>query len=196
MRKLFTSLVLLLLSVSVFGIAINTPSKVIIDDKEKTFQITLKNQFNETTQFEFNFFSPASYRISNVPSKLGPHESKNINITIKHADDLVGPTYSALFRITSTEFTVEKEVKLEFLDLKEVEFKEAIEEKKSVQEKKSTPTNNLSVGLIGLISFPVVSEMVLDAILILIAAILLIAFISRFVNRIQKNRFQYPAGAL
>jgi len=147
--------------------SVNVPEQVIVSDKT-TFFIEITNDSDKQVDLEVNFFAPIKSEIV-VPSKIAPYEKTSAKITIFNSKYDESTQLNATVEIKMDEKVEQKNIALIFSG------------------------NNSNSALTGLFSFGTFTQQITKFsifewavfwVLVIIAAILLIAFISRVRNRV------------
>jgi hypothetical protein len=158
--------ILVLFSAEAYA-SVSAPEQVIVSD-ETTFFVEIMNESDEEVDLEVSFFAPLKSEII-APNRIAPNGKTNVKITIFNSK------YNENTKLDAT-----IEVKLD----------EKVEQKNIVL---AFEKNNSNSVLVGLFSFSFFTQQmtnfsflqwVIFWILVIVAAVLLIAFISRVRNRV------------
>lgn len=161
-------LVIVLFGAKAFAFSISAPDSVIVTDKA-VFTVDLTNDSSQAANVVMNFYSPAQSTIS-YPKQLAPNSSGKATITINNNISKV-EDISATIEAVVGEEKVQKEVTLSF---------------------KENPSTSLGAAFGAFFSIPLFNEeiasfsgadWVIFWVLTIIAAVLIVAFVSRLVRR-------------
>ncbi|MFH1240696.1 MAG: hypothetical protein V1672_05825 [Candidatus Diapherotrites archaeon] len=175
LTALLIMLALLISSVSAMELKTYVPNPVYIFDSPKEITFVVENRSSVSKELQINFATSADYDISNYPSELRPHESRKVSMTIYPEKGFEGSVFESQLIINLGNETQVTNMIIKFRGTENSE--EAVGE------------IALASGfftLFGAASNAGLSEIVFNVVLVVIAAILLIAFISRYTKRITK----------
>jgi hypothetical protein len=181
MKAAVVLLALSLVCLSAWAVEIDAPSTVYLYDAPKGVDVKIVNAKETAQQFSVQFDAPTQFELSEESGSVEAQRSKTISITLYPRSDLVGQTYESKLVVALGKEKFAKKLRMVFRG-----GRGQLEEQAGGNES-ATPA-----GLFGLASawpaltaFEVTTELVLDAFLAVIAAVLLIAFIARFVKRME-----------
>jgi len=160
-------------SASAFNV--DAPGSIIVFDSPRDIQITVTNDSPIEQNLDIKFFSPAISNLPYVPARIGPYSEAKFAITITPSPELFGKTYDSTLIVSLGSDKIIRTIGLSFK-------KSAVPVPAPVPQP-SNNVNPISAGLFSLAAFG--SENALNIALAFIAAILLIAFIARFVRRLN-----------
>lgn len=172
---LLIALALLISGVSAMELKTYVGNPVYVFDIPKEITIIVENRSSVSKELQINFATSANYDIADYPSELKPHESIKVFITIYPEAGFEGSVFESQLIIKLGNETQVKNMIIKFRE-----------------------TNNIEEGagevafaggfftLFGAVGNSGLSAVVFDVLLVVIAAILLIAFISRYTRRITK----------
>ncbi|MDD5163406.1 MAG: hypothetical protein PHD95_04320 [Candidatus ainarchaeum sp.] len=158
-------------SASAFNV--DAPGSIIVFDSPRDIWITVANDSPIEQNLDIKFFSPAVSNLPYVPARIGPYSEAKFAITIFPSNELFGKTYDSTLIVSLGSDKIIRTIGLSF-------------KKTIVPVPAPGPPGNgnpISAGLFSLAAFG--SENALNIALAFIAAILLIAFIARFVRRLN-----------
>ena len=177
-------LVLLLVFNFSDALVMRAPNEVTISEKQNSFEIYIYNDSQQMKNLNLQINMPVEYTLRNMPNVIAPKNSANIIVVVDYNEKFALQNYKASIEINAGNERIVHEFKLKFAP-KEEKVKVIVVEKEEKETKKETNLSQLSgMFLLPLeISF---NELILDIILVIIAAILLIAFISRYIKRLHQ----------
>ena len=162
-------LVIVLFGAKVYGLSISAPETVEITNKA-VFTVDLVNDSDSAANITVNFFSPAKSEIT-APRQLAPNSTSKATITIYNNINKVQDITSTV-EVSVGEQKIQKQVILSF---------------------KENPTGSLAGAFSALFSFGLFNKEVASFsgidwvafwVLVIIAAVLVVAFVSRLVRRV------------
>ncbi len=174
------ALILLFCSVSAQAIYINSPSTIIIQQEQKDLPVTIRNDEEIAQDFSAKLIAPFEAFVSPSSGSLAVGQSTILSLSISPSEEFEGNSFETTLEIQIGEETAFKNVR--------VIFKETIEEEEEIV------PQSIGTGLFNFADFGNFTESVftlenaLNAVLAVVAAILLIAFISRFVKRMEESK--------
>ncbi|MDD5148055.1 MAG: hypothetical protein PHH08_01170 [Candidatus ainarchaeum sp.] len=180
-KKLFCLISALFFSVVLIANAgafnVEAPGSMIVFDSPRDFFVTVKNDSPIEQALKVRFFSPAISNLSYIPAKISGNSKADFSITINPSKSLEGQAYESTLIV---ELGNEKIIRT--IDLS---FKKHIVSAPAPEPQPSSGVDlaAISSGFFSLAAFG--SENALIIALAFIAAILLIAFIARFVRRVN-----------
>lgn len=160
-------------SASAFNV--DAPRSIIVFDSPRDIWITVKNDSPIEQNLDVKFFSPAISNLPYVPARIGPYSEAKFAITTLPSNELFGKTYDSTLIVSLGSDKIIRTIGLS--------FKKSATPAPVPAQQPSNDVNQISAGLISLAAFG--SENALNIALAFIAAILLIAFIARFVRRLN-----------
>ena len=174
MKSLFAIIALIMLCVSASAIDVSSASTVYLYGEAKDLSVKIVNSDDALQQFEVDFSAPTQIEINQASGTIAANRSKTISVTIYPRSDLEGQTYQSKLEVTLGNQRYVKKVNLVFRGQQE-----------QIGEEEPIEPGPITIGFFGLAMPEMSGELALNIILILIAAILLIAFIARFVKRME-----------
>ena len=181
MKNFLIALALLLISTSVLASGVKAPNALDISQESVSFDVTLENSSSLAKKLEVEFYPPSDHSLSTVPDVISPRSKLVLTVTLDHDDYLANQEYTSLLRVKMGEDYFSKQITLNYLPL-------AAEPPAVVQPPADNtpvqPSPGPATGLMAL-GFGSTTEFVIDIVLILVAAILLIGFISRLTKRFR-----------
>ena len=175
LTALLITLALLISGVSAMELKTYVGNPVYVFDSPKEITFVVENRSSVSKELQINFVTSADYDISNYPSELKPHESRKVSMTIYPEKNFEGSVFESQLVIRLGNETQVKNMIIEF---------------------RETENSEETAGQVALASgfftlFDAVDNgglpaLVFDVLLIVVAAILLIAFISRYTKRITR----------
>lgn len=180
-------LFLVLLSVSAQAFYIEAPGTVIVQQAQKEALISIRNDSAIEQDYSAHLSAPFSSSLSPSNGKIGAGKTITLSLSISPQETLEGSTYNCLLEVQVGGEKASKNIS--------VIFKEKESEGKPQDQ---TGGNNagffsmawFSASATGLFSYAaglLTPENALNTALAFIAAILLIAFIARFVKRLEAS---------
>ncbi len=166
------------------ALVVRAPNEVTISEKQNSFEIYIYNDSQQMKNLNLQINMPVEYTLRNMPNIIAPKNSANIIVVVDYNEKFALQNYKANIEINAGDERIIHEFKLKFAP-KEEKVKVIVVEKEEKETKKETNLSQLSgMFLLPLeISF---NELILDIILVIIAAVLLIAFISRYIKRLHE----------
>ncbi len=179
MRKslLGLALILLLFSVGAHALYLNVASTIVVQDSQKDVPLTIGNDTEAEQDYSVQFYAPFDAIVSPSFGRLGSGKSTISSLSIPRQEDLEGSSYEATLEVRLGQEKAFRRLR--------VIFKEAGKEPGSA--------TGADSGLISLAGFYAIAgvftpENLLNVFLVFVAAILLIAFIARFVKRLEGSK--------
>ncbi len=169
------ALALLVSGVSAMELKTYVGNPVYVFDGPKEITIVVENRSSVSKELQINFATSADYDIGPYPNELRPHESRKVSITIYPEEGFEGSIFESKLIIKLGNETQVKNMIIEF--------------KETDNSDKDAGEIALASGfftLFGTAGNAGLSEIVFNVVLVVIAAILLIAFISRYTRRITR----------
>ena len=169
----------LLFSVSAHALYVKAPANLIVMDVQKDIPIAITNETEEEQEYNIYFSAPVEYTISPISGKLGAGKTTIITLSIKPDEYLAGTTYEGTLEVEMGEEKAFKGIS--------VIFKEEPVEEEEQEENQGTgffAFGDFSAAVLGLFT----PENAINIFLAILAAILLIAFIARFVKRLEASK--------
>lgn len=201
MRFLAVLLAFFLLFSLAFAASVEAPESVTLKGTQFELQIVVANNSSEAKSLSINFYSPLAADVSSIPSEIQPNSLQTAFITLNPNPELTGQTYVSRLVVNLGDEKIEKNIELKIEEPSAEP--EAPEETEEIQETAATPFFALPAIQLPQISLPEIDfSWIASAVpgieldwgfwinffLVVIAAILLIAFISRLVHRIEYQR--------
>ncbi len=175
------TLILLFGSISAHAIYVNSPSTIIIQQEQKDLPVTIRNDEEIAQEFSAKIFAPFNAFVSPSSGSLGAGKSTILSLSISPSEELEGNSFETTLEIQIGEEKVFKNVR--------VIFKKAIEDGEE-----NASGQSIGTGLFTFANFETFTasiftpENAINAVLAVVSAILLIAFISRFVKRVEGSK--------
>ena len=172
---LLITLALLISGVSAMELKTYVGNPVYIFDSPKEVTIVVENRSSVSKELQIYFATSAEYDLENYPTMLKPHESRKVSMTIYPEENFKGSVFESQLIITLGNETHVKNMIIKF--------------RETDNNGKDTTEIALASGfftLFGAVGNGGLPALGLDILLIVIAAILLIAFISRYTKRLNK----------
>ena len=177
MKKcLFALIALVWLGFSAHAIEVESVGTVYIYEEAKEITIEVINTNERTQEFSIEYNAPTQFELSEANGTISGRGAKKVFLKIYPRSDLTGQSYQ-----TKLDVLIGNERFVKKIDLV---FREKQEEQEE-GEKGEEGTQIIPVGLFGLGLEEMSWELGLNIALIIIAAILLVAFIARFVKRME-----------
>ena len=170
MKQVFVFLAIALFCINAAAISVDVASTVYIYDQAKDVSIRITNDSGSSQDYSIEFSAPTNFSLSQNNGIIDAGRNKTVRLTIEPNSELVSQTYKSKLEVRIGE---EKYVKMVNLV-----FREAVDEGETGQE---SPIGFFTFAPLGTVA----GEIALNITLVLIAAILLIAFIARFIKRME-----------
>ncbi len=176
----------LLLSSGTSALIVDVPENIIIKEGQKQVQISISNDSAEAGQYRVEFLGPVEAGISQSSGEIAAFKTKKVTLSLAAEERLAGQTYESTLVV---ELGSEREVRKIRLFFRG----QAAQGQEVQQGQPGFDLQWLSSGFFplfnpnsmgSLLSF----ENILNALLAVVAAILLIAFIARLVKRLAVKR--------
>jgi len=203
LKKCLIALVLLvLMSASCLAVSVNVPSTIVVGQEQKDVPITVSVNSSRDTDFEASFSSPFNAYLIPSSGTLKGGKAEILTLSISPNKALEGSNYNVVFEAEIGEEKVFRNVRVIFSE-------EAGTGQGSAEDNGTGPEagegfsgssgSETGEGVIefqayalaglyswveGLVSF----ENIVNIVLVVVAAILLIAFIARFVKRLEAEK--------
>ena len=177
MRKCLAAFALLLLLSSASAIDLRLPSTIVVQQEQKEIPVTILNDSGREQDYSIEFLAPFSAVATPSFGTLAEGKSITASLSVKPEESLEGSTYEANLIVKLGQETVSRNIRVIF---------------KEEEKQEGSGTNGL--GFFSLAGFSTLStaiftpENMLNGFLALIAAVLLIAFIARFVKRLEASK--------
>lgn len=153
---------LLYFSLAVSALSLSAPSAVSVRETETRFFATIENTSGTENLLTVSYSAPVQYRLIDVPSTIAGNNSATIEIVLLPNSELAGTVYASTLTAKLGNETASRQVNIAF-------------------EGARKPSAAGFFSLASLLS----AENALNIALVIIAAILLIAFIARFTKRVS-----------
>jgi len=169
----------IMFSASCFAFTVDAPQTIVIGQEPKDFPVTVTNNGETIQDYSAEFFGPFEASITPSFGSIPAGKSTILSLSVTPKEELEGSTYDALLEVTLGEKKAFKNVR--------VVFKEA--EEAQGNDEQETPAGFFSFGEFSAFVFGLFTlENWLNLVLAVAAAILLIAFIARFVKRLEARK--------
>ena len=181
MKRSLTAFVLFLLffSVSAHAIYVKAPSTIIIQQEQRDVPVTIQNDSYVGQDYSIRLLAPFNSVISPSSGYLGSGKGVIASLSITPSEEFEGSTYEATLEVEIGEEKAFRNVRVIFRE----------EEESNGNESETTATGFFTLAdFSGFWAGIFSPENVLNGFLGLIAAILLIAFIARFVKRLEAKK--------
>lgn len=180
-KFLFTSIAFLLAASIVFAFQNDFPNTLAVERGGTDFTFVVTNNSAKDIDFVAEIVLPSSYQFVGLPKILKANASKEVKLTVFSKPELEGLNYRAKITFYAGDEAVSKKFTVAYNGY------DAKTQNISTAKPQDTNPNNLENGLSGFVAFFNSNiEFAVITALILVAGVLLIAFISRFVKRISK----------
>ena len=161
----------LLIATSVSAIRVTIPSEVVVAEGQVTqFPIMIENTSSHEKGLIVSYSAPTQNRFLNVPQTIAGGDTIEIIVELQPNNSLTGSVYKSSVNVKLSDESAVRTNALIFVP-------------GQVISTPNTPTPNtpttgfFTLGLLG-------NDSLLNIVLILVAAVLLLAFIARFVKRV------------
>ncbi|MDO8537993.1 MAG: hypothetical protein Q7S21_03860 [archaeon] len=157
----------------------NTPSSITFFEQTKELRFDVLNESDFEQALSIEFFSPIRYRIANsIPSNLLPGERTQVVLQLFPQKVTVNAEYKSTLYVTLGDETEKREIDLFF----EANPKTLYQNQNTQSQNQNNSTQTISTSAFALLGANS-AEFWINFILIIIAAVLLIAFIARMNRR-------------
>ncbi|MCX6799097.1 MAG: hypothetical protein NTW59_03315 [Candidatus Diapherotrites archaeon] len=175
----------LLLFGSVAALSVDAPSNVFLYGQEKEILVKITNEGSSPADFSVKFLGPVTAVITPKNSEVQPKTTTAVIVSIPADGKLAGETYKSTIIVESNGNKTYNEITLHFKAGQEAPAPEPAAPGFDF----GTAASGFfalfgTSALAGIFTF----ENMLNALLIIVAAILLIAFIARFVKRLEAKK--------
>ena len=182
MHKSICALALFLLfcSASAQAIYVDFPSIIIIQQEQKDLPVTIRNDGEIAQDFSAKLFAPFEAVVSPAGGSLGAGKSTILSLSISPGKELEGNSFETTLEVRIGEEKAFQNVRVIF--------------KKEAEEEEDVVVQGIGTGLFSFADFGAFAAVVftpenaINAFLAIVAAVLLIAFISRFVKRMEESK--------
>lgn len=157
------AIALVLLVNNASALSVSAPEKVTVFSTPSSFPVIIENNSSQEHAIRISFSSPTEFEIKNSSGTIPANSSRRIEIILQPKPLLEESTYSSTLNVSLGEEKTAKKIGIAF----------------------ASPAQK-PTGLFALAE-TVAAENQLDIILIIIAGVLLIAFIARFTKRIAQK---------
>lgn len=179
-KKILAVLAALLLCLGMASaFTVDAPGSVLVFNSQKEVWITIDNTSSVEKRLNINFFSPANSDLIEVPEKIDSDSQARIILRLFPRDDLIGQTYESTLEIELGNEKIIRKIDVSFKQEGQIIIEPVPPEPGPI----APDFNSITAGFVPLASFG--AENALNILLALVAAILLIAFIARFLQRIK-----------
>jgi len=169
MKRLFAFSALIVLFASVLAVTVDAPGTIHVYEKAKEAAIYITNQSQSIESFSIEFNAPARFELSASSGSIAAGETKKVYLTIQPDESLNGQTYENMLEVRVGDEKVVRKIRIAFRETNE-----------------SQGTHGTEFNPAGFFALPAISSgLALNIALAIVAAILLIAFIARFVKRME-----------
>jgi hypothetical protein len=186
LKKVLPLVLLILFIQGIFAQVEFSEGFIVFHNEPETLSFTVKNDSLFDQELRIEFFGPKNlgYEFVGVlPENVKAGTSKEIKVRFLPSKDLTGSEYRTQLVVWLGNKRFEKTISMEFAE----PLKEPKEENKKETQEKKTVKKTTALGFFGLASF-FSARYLIDAVLVLVAAVLLIAFIARLVKRTQVRK--------
>jgi len=168
------ALVLLLFSASASALYLDVSSTVVIQEEQKDIPIAIRNDSYKEENYSIEFSAPFEAIVGSYSGKLGAGKATIATLSIMPNEELAGSTYEGTLEVSMGEEKVSRKIRVLFKE-EEILREEPVEE-------------NSLTGFYTVAGSVLTLENALNAFLAVIAAVLLIAFIARYVKRLEAKK--------
>jgi hypothetical protein len=170
------ALMLVLFSVACNAAFVEAPATIVVNEEQKDFDVEIWNEGFGEEDFSVRLFGPFETAVSPSSGSIGAESAVASTVSIMHDEALVGSTFEATLEVELDGQTTSRNVRVMFKDLEE-----------------EPASGNLSgfvslAGFYGAATTFLSVENMVNLVLVVIAAILLIAFIARFIKRLEVRK--------
>ncbi len=171
-------LALLLICSNVLASSIGVPGTIYLYEEKNSTTITIENSESYSQNFELEAIFPTAISLSRESGTISANRGTSLTITIQPRAGLIGQTYEGKVIATIGEEEISRPMRIVFRKAKAAD-------KTPADPEPSNNTGSATTGFFTVASPNAVSDLLLNAFLGLVAAILLIAFIARFTKRLE-----------
>jgi len=179
LKRLTLILAVLLILPGLMASGVKAPNALNILEDGASFQVSVENSLDQAQSLEVEFYPPSNHSVSRIPSTIAANSKVKFDVSLDFDEDLAGQTYTGLLRAKIGEDYYSKEITLHYL----------AEEPVVVEPEPEAPVDNPNPGsgflVLPAFGFDQTTEIIIDIVLILVAAVLLIGFISRLTKRMR-----------
>ncbi len=170
-------------SVSSYGLIVDVSETIVVKQEQVTVPVSITNDSDATLDYDIELSIPGNASITPPYGSLRPGKKIIASLSISPDNALEGSTYKGSIRVALGEEKATRHVSVLFKEAGEAQPKG--DNGGNNEEPALNPLGFFSLpDLTGLFSF----ENMLNAALALIGAVLLIAFIARFVKRLEGGK--------
>ena len=178
-KCLFALMALIMVCVSTQAIEVDSVGTVYIYGEAKEITLEITNTHESAQDFSIEYNAPTQFELSEINGTISGRGAKNVTLKIYPRSDLTGQSYQTKLDVMIGNERFVKKIDLVFREKRE----EPADDEKDGN--RGEENQIIPVGLFGLGLGEIGWELGLNIALIVIAAILLIAFIARFVKRME-----------
>jgi hypothetical protein len=178
---------LLFLAANAAAFPVEIPGNINVFDAPKEVSLVIRNDSGTEKHFTVDFVAPARIELSEAEGTIPAGGFKKIYVTVFPREDLLEQTYETSLIVELGDEKIVKKVNIIFKP-------SFFQEQDSAQEPTPVDFSTLT-GFFSFFSIPAMNfgqyfswETALNVFLVIVAAILLIAFIARFTRRISEAK--------
>lgn len=172
---LAVAFVLVLLSAGSHAAFLEAPATVVVNGEQKEFSVIVWNDGLYEADYSLRLFGPFEAAVNPSSGVLAGESAVTSNITILNDDALEGSNFEARLEAKVGEVTIARDVRILF--------------KSSGEEISSEGSGLISLaGFYGVAVSLFTAENLLNLVLAVVAAVLIIAFVARFIKRLEVRK--------
>ncbi len=177
-KLLALALILVLFSVASYAAFVEAPATVVVNQEQKDFDVEIFNEGFGEEDFSVRLFGPFEIEVSPSSGTIRSESAVTSTVSIAHDESFVGNTFETTLEVELDGETTSRKIRVMFKEIEEGE----------------EPASENSTGFVSLAGFYGVAtefltvENAFNFVLMAIAAILLIAFIARFIKRLEVRK--------
>ncbi len=165
--------------------SVEVPSDVYFFEKPTAFPVEIVNDSPVRKSLSVEFFAPVDFEYIDSPSSLPGDSEQRVALVLYPKSSFTGSSYLSTLVVKLGDKTFVKSVKLHFNEKKEQEQGNEGTEGNGDEEDEE---DSLLTGFFSFFAFDFLGfELLLDILLVILASILLIAFISRYSKRVVQR---------
>ena len=173
----------LFVAFSASAASVEASSDVFFFEEPNALVVEVLNDSDARKSLSIEFYAPLDFEFVDNTDSLPAHGRQRVAIVMHPRKDLLGSSYLSTLIVKVGEQTFVRAIELHFKEKKAEEPSDGKEGNKGEESDETA-----LAGLFSLISLDWISaELVLDVFLVIVAAVLLLAFISRYSKRVSQK---------
>ncbi|MAG21742.1 MAG: hypothetical protein CL943_00355 [Candidatus Diapherotrites archaeon] len=168
-----------LICISTLAISVDSPGTVYLYDEAKEVSLKIVNQEDSAQDYSIEFDAPTRFELSKTTGTIAGNGRETVSIKLYPRSDLVGQTYKSKLEVNIGNERFVKQLRIVFRGAQEEQAEEPEPEVNGTE-------TDLATSFFTLFALPAITaELLVNLVLMVVSAILLIAFIARFVKRME-----------